>query len=151
MMNEHVIKIFTIGFTGSSAEHFFERLKRAGVKKVIDTRLWAGSQLSGFAKKKDLPYFLRELAEADYEYRQELAPSEDILKAYKDGRINWDDYEVQYVQLIDHRNIANILRPEEVSEACFLCACKTEHNCHRRLLAEYLEREWDTPVEIVHL
>lgn len=77
-------KIFTIGFTGSSAENFFGRLKRAGVKKVIDTRLWAGSQLSGFAKKQDLPYFLKELAGADYEYRQELAPSEDILKAYKD-------------------------------------------------------------------
>lgn len=77
------IKIFTIGFTGSSAEHFFERLKRAGVKKVIDTRLWAGSQLSGFAKKKDLPHFLKELAGVDYEYRQELAPSEDILKAYQ--------------------------------------------------------------------
>lgn len=151
MMNDAKIKIFTIGFTGSSAENFFGRLKRAGVKKVIDTRLWAGSQLSGFAKKKDLPYFLKELAGADYEYRQELAPSEDILKAYKDNRISWDDYEVQYMQLIGHRNISQILSPEEVDNACFLCACKTEHNCHRRLLAEYLKREWDGPVEVLHL
>lgn len=146
-----VMRIYTIGFTGSSAEHFFERLKHAGVKKVIDTRLWAGSQLAGFAKKKDLPYFVKELAGVDYEYHEDLAPTADILKAYKDGRISWDDYEVQYIDLINHRNLANVLSPDEVNEACFLCACKTEHNCHRRLLAEYLQREWDQPVEIVHL
>ncbi|MCB9982151.1 MAG: DUF488 domain-containing protein [Burkholderiales bacterium] len=151
MMNKHVIKIFTIGFTGSSAEHFFERLKRAGVKKVIDTRLWASSQLAGFAKKKDLPYFLEELVSADYEYRQELAPSDKILKAYKNNSISWDDYEVQYIDLINHRNIAHILSPNEVHEACFLCACKTEHHCHRRLLAEYLQNQWNTPLEIIHL
>lgn len=150
-MNDARIKIFTIGFTGSSAENFFQRLKRAGVRKIIDTRLWAGSQLSGFAKKNDLPYFLKELAGVDYEYRQELAPSGDILKAYQDKRLSWDDYEVQYVQLIHHRNIARILKPEEVNESCFLCACKTEHQCHRRLLAEYLQREWQCPVDIIHL
>lgn len=150
MMNNE-IKIFTIGFTGSSAENFFGRLKNAGVKKVIDTRLWASSQLAGFAKKKDLPYFVKELADADYEYREDLAPSKDILKAFKDNRITWGDYEVQYIDLINHRNIANILKPDEVHNACFLCACKTEHNCHRRLLSEYLQREWQTPVKIIHL
>lgn len=145
------ITIFTIGFTGSSAEHFFERLKKAGVKKVIDTRLWASSQLAGFAKKKDLPYFVRELANAEYEYREDLAPTSDIHRAYKDNRISWEDYEVQYIDLIEHRNLANILSPEEVDQACFLCACKTEHHCHRRLLAEFLQREWEQSVKILHL
>jgi uncharacterized protein (DUF488 family) len=145
------IKIFTIGFTGSSAENFFGRLKSEGVKKVIDTRLWASSQLAGFAKKKDLPYFLKQIACIDYEYREELAPSDDILKRFKDNKISWGEYEVQYIDLINHRNIANILDPDEVHEACFVCACKTEHHCHRRLLAEYLQSEWKQPVEIVHL
>jgi uncharacterized protein YeaO (DUF488 family) len=145
------IKIFTIGFTGSSAKDFFERLRGAGVKKVIDTRLWASSQLAGFAKKKDLPYFLKEIGGIDYEYRQELAPSDDILKPFKDNKISWDEYEAQYIDLINHRNIANVLQPDEVDQVCFLCACKTEHHCHRRLLAEYLQRKWSQPVEIVHL
>lgn len=145
------VKLFTIGFTGSSAEDFFERLRGAGVKKVIDTRLWASSQLAGFAKKKDLPYFLKQVAGIDYEYRKELAPSEDILKPFKDNKISWDEYEIQYIDLIHHRNITNILSPREVDQTCLLCACKTEHNCHRRLLAEYLQRQWDQPVEIVHL
>jgi uncharacterized protein YeaO (DUF488 family) len=150
-MMSNKIKIFTIGFTGSSAEDFFERLRGAGVRKVIDTRLWASSQLAGFARKKDLPYFLKEIANIDYEYRKELAPSDDILKPFKDSKISWDEYEVQYIDLINHRNIANILDPDEVHEACFLCACKTEHHCHRRLLAEYLQREWKIPIDIRHL
>ncbi len=145
------IKLFTIGFTGSSAEHFFERLQRAGVKKMIDTRLWAASQLAGFARKKDLPFFLKEIGGIDYEYRKELAPSDDILKPFKNDKISWDEYEIQYTNLIHHRNIANILSPNEVHEACFLCACKTEQQCHRRLLAEFLEKEWDTPIQIIHL
>ena len=118
-MMSNKIKIFTIGFTGSSAEDFFERLRGAGVRKVIDTRLWASSQLAGFARKKDLPYFLKEIAGIDYEYRKELAPSDDILKPFKDSKISWDEYEVQYIDLINHRNIANILDPNEVHEACF--------------------------------
>lgn len=147
----NTIKIFTIGFTGSSAEHFFDRLQGTGVKKVIDTRLWASSQLAGFAKKKDLPFFLKEIGGIGYEYRQELAPSDDILKPFKNGKITWADYEVKYIDLINHRNIANIVTPDEVHEACFLCACQTEKQCHRRLLAEYLQKEWDRPVEIIHL
>jgi hypothetical protein len=37
MMNK--VKVFTIGFTKKTAEEFFTRLSRAGVKRVIDIRL----------------------------------------------------------------------------------------------------------------
>jgi uncharacterized protein (DUF488 family) len=43
------MNLFTIGFTLSSAEHFFERLKSAGVRRVADGRLNNASQLAGFA------------------------------------------------------------------------------------------------------
>jgi len=144
-------KIFTIGFTGATAENFFARLRQASVKKVLDTRLWADSQLSGFAKKKDLPFFLKNLSGADYEHRLELAPSEDILKDFKNKTITWAEYEGRYLQLLHNRRIAEKLSPKDVSDACFLCAEKTPHQCHRRLLAEYLQREWNTALKIVHL
>ena len=32
-------KVFTIGFTKKSAEEFFNKLKDAGVKRVVDVRL----------------------------------------------------------------------------------------------------------------
>lgn len=145
------MKIFTIGFTGTTAENFFTRLQQAGVRKVIDTRLWADTQLSGFAKKKDLPFFLKNLSGIDYEHQRDLAPSEELLKASKKGDIAWPEYETLYLQLLKERDIKHKLIPEDIAGACFLCAEKTPHHCHRRLLAEYLQRAWQADIEIIHL
>lgn len=150
-MENDKIKIFTIGFTGSTAENFFSRLQDAGVKKVIDTRLWADTQLSGFAKKRDLPFLLQSLSGSAYEHKIDLAPSENILKDFKDKKISWPEYESRYLQLLHDRHIAENLTSEGVAGSCFLCAEKTPHQCHRRLLAEYLQREWNIAMEIVHL
>ena len=62
------MEIYTIGFTQTTAEHFFGRLKAAGVQRLLDVRLNNSSQLAGFAKAKDLPYFLSELVGATYEH-----------------------------------------------------------------------------------
>lgn len=150
-MENNRTKIFTIGFTGSTAENFFSRLRNAGVKKVIDTRLWADTQLSGFAKKRDLPFLLQSLSGSAYEHKIDLAPSENILKDFKDKKIQWPEYEDRYLQLLHDRHIAEKLSADEVADTCFLCAEKTPHHCHRRLLAEYLQREWRIAMEIIHL
>lgn len=150
-MEKNTLKIFTIGFTGSTAENFFSRLREVGVKKVIDTRLWADTQLSGFARKKDLPFFLKSLSGADYEHKINLAPSENILKDFKNKEISWPEYETRYLQLLHDRHIADKLSTNDVADACFLCAEKTPHHCHRRLLAEYLQKEWNIAMDIIHL
>ncbi len=145
-------KIFTIGFAGKSAEDFFNRLRRAGIRKVIDTRLWADTQLAGFAKKQNLPFFLQNLAQIGYEHRLELAPSESILKDFKNKKINWAEYEPRYLDILHTRKISSLLDPDDVSGCCFLCAEAKPHHCHRRLLAEYLRREWpDRKIDVVHL
>ena len=84
---EHV-NIHTIGFTKKTAEHFFNALKKNGVIRVIDTRLNNNSQLSGFAKAKDLEFFLRKICNIDYVYRSELAPTKKILDDYKNKKTN---------------------------------------------------------------
>ena len=60
------VNVYTIGFTQTTAEGFFNRLIKAKIQRVIDVRLNNTSQLSGFAKVKDLTFFLRQLAEIDY-------------------------------------------------------------------------------------
>jgi uncharacterized protein (DUF488 family) len=52
------MQLYTIGFTQKSAEHFFTLLRTNQVQVLVDTRLKPDSQLSGFAKGRDLPYFL---------------------------------------------------------------------------------------------
>ena len=77
------IKIYTIGFTQTSAEQFFGKLINAGVKNIVDARLNNSSQLAGFAKKEDLKYFLKTIANIDYIHMPVLAPSEEMLAEYK--------------------------------------------------------------------
>jgi len=79
----HGIELFTIGFTRKTARAFFTSLKDAGVRRVVDVRLNNNSQLAGFSKKEDLAYFLREIGGIEYVHLPELAPTQDILDAYK--------------------------------------------------------------------
>lgn len=82
------MRLRTIGFTKKTAEYFFELLKKKHVKRLVDIRLNNVSQLAGFAKKKDLEYFLDRICEIDYVHDPLLAPTQDILDDYKKHRVN---------------------------------------------------------------
>ncbi len=142
--------LFTIGFTKTTAEHFFTRLRNAGVKRLIDVRLNNRSQLAGFAKRQDLEYFLREIADIEYVYRPEWAPTQDILDAYKKSKGSWDVYDVAFNKLIADRQIEQYADAELLDNACLLCSEDTPEHCHRRLVAEYLQRKFEG-LEICHL
>jgi uncharacterized protein (DUF488 family) len=144
------MKVFTIGFTKSSAESFFGRLKKAGVRKIADVRLNNVSQLAGFAKKDDLRYFLRAICGIDYEHHPELAPTQDMLDAYKKERGDWSEYERRFLGLMASRRIEETVAREPLDGACLLCSEDKPHHCHRRLVAEYLKEKWGD-LEIVHL
>lgn len=136
------VNIHTIGFTKKTAEHFFNALKINGVIRIIDTRLNNNSQLSGFAKAKDLEFFLRKICDIDYEYRAELAPTKKILDDYKNKKITWDQYAEEYLNLMEQRIISSKLSSLDVDNGCLLCSEDKPHHCHRRLLAEYLKQQW---------
>jgi len=144
------MKVFTIGFTKTSAESFFRRLQSAGVKRVLDVRLNNVSQLAGFAKKNDLSFFLKALCGIEYAHRPELAPTKEMLDAYKKHKGQWTDYENQFLALMEARQIEETLPRHLVDDACFLCSEDKPHHCHRRLVAEYLRQKWGN-LEIVHL
>ena len=63
----------------------------------------------------------------------------------------WDDYEPRYLDLMKARRIEKRIDPGQLDNTCLLCAKKTPHECHRRLVLEYLQDEWGTPLDIVHL
>ena len=143
------MKIFTIGFTKTSAENFFNRIREAKVKRIVDTRLNNKSQLAGFAKAEDLEYFSRNLCDISYEHNLNLAPTKEILDAYRNKEINWKKYQRRFKALIKRRAIEEI-NQRKMNRACLLCSEEKPHNCHRRLVAEYLKKHWKK-VEIIHL
>jgi uncharacterized protein (DUF488 family) len=144
------VKIFTIGFTKTSAESFFTRLQKAGVKKVIDVRLHNDSQLAGFAKKDDLRYFLKALCGIEYAHLPELAPTQEMFAAYKKQKGEWRDFEKQFIELIKNRRIEKAIPRESLDSACLLCSEDKPDHCHRRLVAEYLQRKL-SKIDIIHL
>ncbi|WP_370327554.1 DUF488 family protein [Euzebya sp.] len=142
--------LYTIGFTRSSAEDFFGRLRDAGVTRLLDIRLNNRSQLAGFSKAGDIEFFLRELVGADYEHRPDLAPTQDLLKGYRGGDVGWEPFADAFLDLMAERRIEESDRTRFEGGAVLLCSEPTADRCHRRLVAEYLAERW-SDLEIAHL
>lgn len=145
------MKLYTIGFTKKSAAEFFGLLRQSGAKRLADVRLNNTSQLAGFAKREDLAYFLEQLCGMEYVSLPELAPTREMLDAYRKGHKDWAIYEREFVELLAERGVGR--KPglkQMLADACLLCSEDKPDHCHRRLTAEYLAREWGA-VEIEHL
>ena len=144
------MNLYTTGIVKHSAQHFFEVLKHEGVKRMLDIRLKNTSQLAGFTKKQDLPYFLQELCGISYYHMQELAPTNDILVDYKRNGL-WDEYEEKFKNLMRERRIIERLKKGFFGEkCCLLCVEATPEHCHRRLVAEAIRQRWPE-INIIHL
>lgn len=144
------MKIFTIGFTKTSAQRFFDRLKSVGAKRLVDVRLSNVSQLAGFAKRDDLRYFSKTICDMDYVHLPALAPTKPMLDSYKKERGVWSDYEQKFLALMRERKIEDKIDKNLLDQGCLLCSEDKPHHCHRRLVAEYLKQHWGN-VDIVHL
>jgi uncharacterized protein (DUF488 family) len=144
------MKLCTIGFTGKSAEDFFSRLRRSGVKRIVDVRLNNTGQLAGFSKRDDLKFFTKEILGAEYVHLPLLAPTQEMLDEYRKEKRGWDHYEKRFRELIAERQIEKKLDPELIDGGCLLCSEDKPHQCHRRIVAEYLKEKWRN-VEVLHL
>ena len=114
-------------------------------------RLNNSSQLAGFARRDDLPFFLEELCGAEYLYEPMLAPTRDILDAYKKGKEGWQEYERRFLKLMRERRVEEALdRNLFGAPTALLCSEATPEHCHRRLVLEYLDRKWGD-IRAVHL
>ncbi|HEY8172219.1 MAG TPA: DUF488 domain-containing protein [Dehalococcoidia bacterium] len=143
------MEIATIGFTQSSAEHFFERLHAANIRRLLDIRLNNGSQLAGFAKSADLAYFLDKICGSKCEHDLRLAPTPDLLAEYRNKRVTWAEYESHFGKLMEEREMPSALDRASFDRAktVLLCSEAKPDYCHRRLVAELLERSWHADVE----
>ncbi len=145
------MKLYTLGFTKKSAAQFFSLLESSGVGQLLDIRLRPNGQLAGFTKRDDLAYFLPKLVNCEYHHVPSLAPTAEILSAYrKDG--DWQAYVERFDTLMDQRNIPfsldRALYEEKV--CCLLCSEAMPERCHRRLVAERIARSW-ADTDVIHL
>jgi uncharacterized protein (DUF488 family) len=145
------MEIYSIGFTQKTAEQFFSLLKSAGIRRLLDVRLNNISQLAGFAKRQDLPFFLKEICHAEYRHEPLLAPTQDILDRYKKKKGSWPEYESKFLALLAERKVEKSLDRSLFSvPTVLLCSEPTPEWCHRRLVLEYLTEKW-RDLHAIHL
>lgn len=141
------MRIFTIGYEGTTVGEFIGALQKAGVERVIDVRALPLSRRPGFSKTP----LKNALAEAGIEYLHLKAlgtPSEgrtaaragrheDMKRIYA-GQLELPEAMAQGAQMLD-------LAGEKPS--ALLCMEREPAHCHRTLLLEAVAPD----AEVVHL
>jgi uncharacterized protein (DUF488 family) len=114
----------------------------------VDVRLNNVSQLAGFAKSADLAYFLEVICGATYEHDLRLAPTQAMLDAYRKKEVAWSEYESAFRDLMLERGVPGVLDAGAFeTKTVLLCSEATPEKCHRRVVAELMQREWSATVE----
>jgi uncharacterized protein (DUF488 family) len=130
--------VYTIGYQRKALSTFIHKLRDAGVDAVIDIRLRNTSHLLGYTKRDTLDFLLREGFNIAYEHRPGLAPTPEILDAYRDNG-DWIAYQARFLPLLKERAAEQVGREilARYRAPCLLCAEPTAERCHRRLVGEY--------------
>jgi len=141
------MKIFTIGYEGTTVPDFVDALKKAGVERVIDVRALPLSRRPGFSKTP----LRNALAEAEIEYIHLKAlgtPSEGRTAA-RAGR--YADLERIYTGQLELPEAiaqsAQMLELAREAPSALLCMEREPAHCHRTLLLDAVAKE----AEVVHL
>ncbi|MEO2065147.1 MAG: DUF488 domain-containing protein [Desulfurobacteriaceae bacterium] len=148
-----VRKLYTIGFSKKTAQEFFEALRKSGVQMLVDIRRNNKSQISGYAKFPDLPYFLS-LFEISYLYLPEASPSKKLLQNFRKERVDWEIYKDVFCnELLKNREFLLDVFTELFSRfnvVCLLCSENDYRFCHRTIVATFL-REHIENLEVLHI
>ena len=144
------MSFYTIGFTHKTAEAFFEGLRHYQIDTVIDVRLNNTSQLASFAKFPDIQYFLKEIIGVSYFHDKTFAPTDDLLKRYRQKKTSWAEYKLEFEEIMRSRNIDTYIRSYyaemQNQNLCFLCSEATADECHRRLVAQHFSEIFMLPI-----
>jgi uncharacterized protein (DUF488 family) len=141
------MKIFTIGYEGTTVSDFVDALKKAGVERVIDVRALPLSRRPGFSKTP----LKGALGEAGIEYVHLKAlgtPAEgrtaaragrhSVMERIYAGQLELPEAMVQAAQMLE-------LAREKPS--ALLCMEREPAHCHRTLLLNAVAAD----AEVVHL
>lgn len=131
-------RIYTIGTQRKPLATFISQLRDARVDAVIDVRARNTSHLLGYTKRDTLDFLLHEGFGIAYEHHPELAPTAEILDAYREDE-DWMAYEARFLPLLEEREAERVGAEllDRYGAPCLLCAEPTGEHCHRRLVAEY--------------
>jgi uncharacterized protein (DUF488 family) len=147
-----VADVFTIGVYGFTVESFLAKLKRAGVRLVLDVRQRRGVRGPEYAWANS-QRLQKELADAGlaYEHRVDLTPTTAMRKLTyaeddKRGIARRDRFDLAqgYIdaytaEILDHADLDELATTiRDRGPAALLCVERVPEACHRSLIAARL-------------
>jgi uncharacterized protein (DUF488 family) len=138
------MKLLTIGYGGRSREEFLALLRAHGVRTVVDVRLRPDRASMGLWVKAKAPDkgIERWLAAEGFNYRS--------LPELGNLFMGFPDWKQRYAALLESSGALLTGRLADIpGPACLLCAEKRVEDCHRGLLADYLQRH--ATAEVTHI
>jgi uncharacterized protein (DUF488 family) len=142
-------KLFTVGYEGTTPDDLIDRLRDAGVERVVDVRELPLSRRRGFSKSP----LAEALARAGIRYEHVRA-----LGNPKPNRERWKSGDSKGGARAFRRHLHNGSRAalDELAESvpsektCLLCFEASHQDCHRSLIAGAIAEQLPR-VAVVHL
>jgi uncharacterized protein (DUF488 family) len=133
-------RVWTIGYEGWKIDTFIGRLKKAGVKQLIDVREIPISRKKGFSKSA-----LKMNLEQEgimYKHIQELGSPSEVRGEYKAGG-SVDEFMARYKDYMETQlESYDLLKGLAlVTPSVIMCMEREFMICHRRIIAERLKLE----------
>jgi uncharacterized protein (DUF488 family) len=127
--------LFTVGYEASTPDGLVEKLRNAGVERVVDVRELPLSRRRGFSKTK----LGERLAEAGiaYEHVRELGNPKPNRDRYKRGQVA--DGARRYRAHLQNGSRGALVRLVESLDGvrtCLLCVEHSHEVCHRAVIAD---------------
>ncbi len=91
---------------------------------------------------------------SDYEEHHTFISPYNILPRYKSGKITWEEYTIEYIELLDELEkmdsiyeFYSKIEEETNREVVLLCYESNNKPCHRHILADYLNKKYNVNIK----
>ena len=145
-------QVFTIGYEGADVDRFLTTLKDVGVETLADVRAVALSRKRGFSKSALRDALVNQ--DIGYEHFIRLGTPKEGRQAARAGdgelmrRIYCDEVLAKEDAQVALRDLEALAASRPI---CLLCFERDPTNCHRRVLAQQLEKLGFTTVDLTIL
>jgi hypothetical protein len=137
--------VYALSAYETSAQDFFETLRKHETDLVLDVRLKNTNQLCGFTKRKDLEYFIPMLVGATYVHDLRFAPNEQLLEKYLHNWCTWQQYSEGYQNQMLEAKIPKLFRSLYGSyhSVCILGTATKKRRSHSEALVDLLMKKYN--------
>ncbi len=85
------------------------------------------------------------------EYLRALAPTRELLHAFRAGKLDWDTFRQLYLEQMRapeaRADIQRLAEQASTQPTTIMCVCKDQNRCHRTLLRDLITNSTTSPID----